>query len=60
MMPQLFIGTSLGNGIEKIINDNEQMPNLFDILTTKDIYYPLIAFILLIIISIFFKKKIYQ
>ena len=38
MLPQLFIGTSLGNGIEKIINDNEQMPNLFDILTTKDIY----------------------
>ncbi len=59
-MPQLFIGTSLGNGIEKIINDNEQMPNLFDILTTKDIYYPLIAFILLIIISILLKKKIYK
>ena len=60
LMPQLFIGTSLGNGIEKIINDNEQMPNLFDILTTKDIYYPLIAFILLIIISILLKKKIYK
>jgi len=60
MLPQLFIGTSLGSGIEKIINQNEQMPSFFDILTSKDIYYPLLAFILLIIISIFFKKKIYQ
>jgi hypothetical protein len=59
-MPQLFIGTSLGSGIETIINENEQMPSLFDILTSKDIYYPLLAFILLIIISIFFKKKIYK
>ena len=60
MIPQIFIGTSLGSGIEKIINQNEQMPTFFDILTSKDIYYPLLAFILLIIISIFLKKKIYK
>ena len=60
MTPQIFIGTSLGSGIEKIINQNEQMPTFFDILTSKDIYYPLLAFILLIIISIFLKKKIYK
>jgi len=60
LMPQLFIGTSLGSGIEKIINQNERMPTFFDILTSKDIYYPLIAFILLIIISMIFKKKIYK
>ena len=60
MMPPIFIGTSLGSGIEKIINQNEQMPNFFDILTSKDIYYPLLAFILLIIVSIFVKKKIYK
>ena len=60
MIPQIFIGTSLGSGIEKIINQNEQMPTFFDILTSKYIYYPLLAFILLIIISIFVKKKIYK
>ena len=60
LMPQLFIGTSLGSGIEKIINQNENLPTFFDILGTKDIYYPLLAFILLIIISIFIKKKIYK
>ena len=60
MIPQIFIGTSLGSGIEKVINQNEQMPTFFYILTSKDIYYPLLAFILLIIISIFLKKKIYK
>ena len=60
MLPQLFIGSSLGSGIEKIINQNEQIPTFFDILASKDIYYPIIAFILLIIISIFIKKKIYK
>ena len=33
---------------------------MFGILTSKDIYYPLLAFILLIIVSIFLKKKIYK
>ncbi len=60
MAPQLFIGTSLGSGIEKVIYNNEKMPTFFDILFSKDIYYPLIALILLIIISIFLKKKIYK
>ena len=60
MLPQLFIGTSLGSGIDKIINENKQMPTFFDILVSKDIYYPILAFILLIIISIFLKKKIYK
>ena len=60
MMPQLFVGTSLGSSIEKIIINNDKMPNFFDILLNKDIYYPLLGFILLIIISIFIKKKIYK
>tara|TARA_B100000700_G_C14857461_1_gene766972 strand:- start:289 stop:1005 length:717 start_codon:yes stop_codon:yes gene_type:complete len=60
MMPQLFVGTSLGSSIEKIIINNDKMPNFFDILLNKDIYYPLLGFILLIIISIFLRKKIYK
>ena len=60
MMPQLFVGTSLGSAIEKIIISNDKMPNFFDILISKDVYYPLLGFALLIIISIFFKKKIYK
>ena len=60
MLPQLFIGTSLGSSIEKIIIDNKEMPTFFDIISYKDVYYPLIALIFLILISIFLRKKIYK
>ena len=60
LMPQLFIGTSLGSGIEKIIIENKEMPTFFDIISSKDVYYPLIGLILLILISIYFRKKIYK
>ena len=60
MLPQLFIGTSLGSSIEKIIIQNDKMPTFFDIITSKDVYYPMIALIFLILISIFLRKKIYK
>ena len=52
MIPQLFIGTSLGSSIEKIIIQNDKMPTFFNIISSKDVYYPLIAFVFLILISI--------
>ena len=60
MLPQLFIGTSLGSSVEKIIIENKEMPTFFDIISYKDVYYPLIALIFLILISIFLRKKIYK
>ena len=60
MMPQLFIGTSLGASIEKIIIQNDEMPSFIDIISSKDVYYPLTALILLMLISIFLRKKIYK
>ena len=35
------------------------LPTFFDIISSKDVYYPLTGLILLILISIFLKKKIY-
>ena len=35
MLPQLFIGTSLGSSIEKIIIQNEKMPTFFNILSSS-------------------------
>ena len=60
MLPQLFIGVSLGSSIEKIIIQNDKMPTFFDIISSKDVYYPLLALILLILISVYFRKKIYK
>ena len=60
MLPQLFVGVCLGSGIEKIIKENEQMPTFFEIISSKEIYYPLIVIIFLILVSVIFRKRIYK
>ena len=60
MAPQLFVGTSLGSGIEKIIHTNNTLPSLTTLLTSKDIYIPIIAFVLIILLSYFLRKKFYK
>ena len=44
MIPQLFIMVSIGSGLEKIIETNTSPPSFFEIIFSKDIYLPLIAF----------------
>ena len=60
MIPQLFIMVSIGSGLEKIIKSNTSPPSFFEIIASKDIYLPLIAFIAIVVISIFLKKKFYK
>ena len=60
MMPQLFIMVSIGSGLEKIIEANSTPPSFLEIILSKDIYLPLLAFLIIVIISIFLKKKLYK
>ena len=60
MIPQLFIMVSIGSGLEKIIKTNNSPPSFSEIIASKDIYLPLIAFIAIVVISIFLKKKFYK
>ena len=60
MTPQLFVGASIGAGIEKVIDLNEDFPNLLTILSSKDIYIPIISFIFLIIFTYLLRKKFYK
>ena len=60
MAPQLFIGVSIGAGIEKIINLNQDPPTLLSILNSKDIYLPIIGFIFFIILTYLLRKKFYK
>ena len=60
MIPQLFIMVSIGSGLEKIIDANNNPPSFFEILSSKDIYLPLLAFLLIVTISVFLKKKLYK
>ena len=60
MTPQLFIVVSIGSGLEKIIDANTAPPSFLEIILSKDIYLPLIAFLIIVIISLFLKKKLYK
>ena len=60
MAPQLFVGTTIGSGIEKIINKNEEPPQFLELLASSEIYIPILAFISLIILAFFFKKYFYD
>ena len=56
MMPQLFVGVSLGAGLSKILEENKEPPTFFELILTPDIYLPVIGIIFLVLIGIYLKK----
>ena len=60
MLPQLFLVVSIGSGLEKMIDQNLKAPNMFELIMSKDIYIPLIAFLVLMIITYFIKNIFYK
>ena len=60
MIPPLFLATSIGSGLEEIIDRNLKAPSIIDLITSPSIYIPLIAFFTLLLITIFFRKLFYK
>ena len=60
MTPQLFVGTTLGSGIEKIINKNEEAPTFLELIVSSEIYIPVLGFIFLVILGFFLKRFFYN
>ena len=60
LTPQLFVGVSLGAGIDKIIQENEKLPSIWKMLKTPDIYFPLLGIILIFLLAIYFRKKFFK
>ena len=60
IIPSLFLICSIGSGIEKIIDENVKAPGFLEIITSKEIYFPLSLFICLVVITIFFRKVFYK
>ena len=56
-MPSMFVTVSLGDGIEKIIDQNATL-SISTVLFSPEIYIPIIAFFIILIIA-FVIKKIY-
>ena len=60
IIPQIFLVVSIGSGLEKIISENLDPPKISDLIFYPDIYLPIGLFIILIIITIIFRKKFYK
>ena len=60
ILPQVFLICSIGSGLEKLIDENLEAPNIIELISSKDIYVPLIIFILLVIVTIFLRKLFYK
>ena len=60
IIPQTFLVVSIGSGLEKIIDDNLEIPRISDIIFSPEIYMPLIVFAVLIIITFLLRKKFYK
>jgi uncharacterized membrane protein YdjX (TVP38/TMEM64 family) len=60
MLPQLFLIISIGSGLEKIIDQNLKAPSFLDLLSFVDIYIPIIAFVCLIVITVFIRSLFYK
>ena len=60
IMPQGFIITSLGSGISEIIKNNDTVPSLLDLLSSNEIYLPILGFIFLVFLTIILKKSFYK
>ena len=60
LVPQLFLMISIGSGLEKIIDQNLEAPSIIDLIISPEIYIPMIAMAVLLIITIFVRKLFYK
>ena len=60
IIPQIFLAVSIGSGLEKIIDQNSEIPSVTDIIFSEDIYVPILAFFGLILITIILRKLFYK
>ncbi len=60
IIPQVFLVVSIGSGLETIIGQNLKPPGVMDIIFSPEIYFPLGAFFILIITTIFLRRIFYK
>jgi len=60
IIPQIFLAVSIGDGLEKIIEENTKVPKFTDIIFSQSIYIPILAFFSLVLITIFLRKFFYR
>ncbi len=60
MTPQLFLVASIGSGLEKVVDQNVELPNVMDLITSSEIYIPILAFVILLLFTILVRNFFYK
>ena len=60
MAPQLFVGVSLGAGLSRILEENQEPPSFFELILNPDIYLPIGGIIFLVLIAIYLRKSFFK
>ena len=60
IVPQIFLAVSIGSGLEKIIDQNSELPKISEIIFSSEIYIPILAFFILVLLTIFLRKSFYK
>ena len=60
IVPQVFLAVSIGSGLEKIIDQNVEVPKFKDVIFSPEIYIPILAFLSLVLLTIFLRKSFYK
>jgi len=60
ILPQIFLIVSIGSGLEKIIEQNLETPQIKDIIMSPEVYQPFGVFFILVIISLILRKLFYK
>ena len=60
IVPQIFLAVSIGSGLEKIIDQNSELPKITEVIFSPEIYIPIVAFFSLVLTTIFLRKSFYK
>ena len=60
LLPQIFLVCSIGAGLEKLIDKNIEAPTMIELITSRDIYIPLILFFILVTFTIIIRRFFYK
>ena len=60
ILPSVFIMSSFGSGLSEALFKFETFPSIFLLLALPEIYFPILGFVVVMLISIIFKKNFYK
>merc|ERR1711991_486135 len=56
IIPQIFLAVSIGSGLEKVIEQNSEVPKITDIIFLSEVYIPILGFFSLVVVTILLRK----